>query len=157
LLSQAAGGSGSLVGTYAGVANRRLTAMFLDAGLNEIEGSLGRFLGADVLNIASTGVSPEIQNLFSGYKGFLLATEIEYGRYFGTKVYSVLTLNPARFSSGTGGISPVGLRFEYRLANAYRIETTFGPRFLLTSQSLQLEDPKSLQNFGVFLSREWKW
>jgi len=158
LLSQTgSSSSGGLVGSTAALANRQLSSLTLGALLNSVEGNVARALGADVLNITATGVAPEVQNLLSGFSSFLLATEIEYGRYFGTKSYAVITLNPARFAGGTGGISPVGLRMEYRLPKNYRLETTFGPRFLLQSQTLQVQDPNALQNFGLFLSREWKW
>jgi translocation and assembly module TamB len=163
LLSQtgsgAAGSSsgGGLVGTTAALANRQLSSLTLGALLNSVEGNVARALGADVLNITATGVAPEVQNLISGFSSFLLATEIEYGRYFSTRSYVVVTVNPARFAGGTSNILPVGLRWEYRLPRNYKLETTVGPRFLLQSQTLQVQDPNGLQNFGLFLSREWKW
>ncbi len=159
LLSQGGSGSSSngLVGNAAGFLNRQFTSFALDGLLNSVEGNVARALGADLLNITSTGTTPEVQNLVRGFEGFLLATEIEYGRYFGTNSYAVLTLNPARFAGGTGGISPVGVRIEYRLPQNFRLESTFGPRFLLQSQTLQIQNPNALQNFGLFLSREWKW
>ncbi len=158
LLSQAGNSAsgGGLVGNAAGFLNRQFTAFGLNALLNQVEGNAARALGADVLNITSTGSSQEFQAVLGGLEGFLLATEIEYGRYFGTNSYAVVTLNPARFT-GAGGISPVGIRLEYRLPRNIRLETTFGPRFLLQSQTLQVQDPNALQNFGLFLSREWKW
>jgi translocation and assembly module TamB len=148
--------TGALFGNALALANRQLAAVGLGTLLNSVEGGLARYLGADVLNITSTGVAPEVQNIFSGFGGFLLATELEYGRYFGTKSYVVLTLSPARFAT-PGQISPVGLRWEYRLPRSFRLETTFGPRFLLQSQSLDVQDANAFNNFGLFLSREWKW
>ena len=149
--------SGQLLGNAAALANRQLTALGLGQLLNSVEGGLARYLGADVLNITSTGVAPEVQNIFSGVGGFLLATELEYGRYFGTKSYAVLTLTPANFAAKSGSISPVGLRWEYRLPHNYRLESTFGPRFLLLNQTLDVQSANAFQNFGLFLSREWKW
>ncbi len=158
LLSQTGSGAGGgLVGTTAALANRQLSSLTLGALLNSVEGNVARALGADVLNITATGVAPEVQNLLSGFSSFLLATEIEYGRYFSTRSYVVVTVNPARFAGGTSNILPVGLRWEYRLPRNYKLETTVGPRFLLQSQTLQVQDPNGLQNFGLFLSREWKW
>ena len=61
------------------------------------------------------------------------------------------------FRSGGNAISPVGLRWEYRLPHNYRLETTFGPRFLLQNQTLDVQNANVFQNFGLFLSREWKW
>jgi translocation and assembly module TamB len=158
LLSQAGGSTsgGGVVGNAAGFLNRQLTSFTLNEILNSVEGNAARALGADVLNITSTSGAQEFQAVLNGPKGFLLGTEIEYGRYIGTKSYAVVTLNPARFS-GASKISPVGFRLEHRLTRDYRLETTFGPRFLLQSQTLQVQDPNSLQNFGLFLSREWKW
>ena len=161
LLSQSGSGGtttgGALLGNAKALASRQLTALGLGAMLNSVEGGLARYLGADVLNITSTGVAPEVQNIFSGFGGFLLATELEYGRYFGTRSYAVVTLTPANFAAKSGTISPVGLRWEYRLPNNYRLETTFGPRFLLQSQTLDVQSANAFQNFGLFLSREWKW
>ena len=148
---------GSLVGSTAAVVNRFFSGAALGALLNNAEGSLARVLGADVLNITSNGTPPEVQNLFSGFSGFLLATELEYGRYFGTRSYTALTLTPANFAPTSGNISPIGARWEYRLPRNYRLETTFGPRFMLTSQTLDTQAPNAFQNIGVFLSREWKW
>ena len=160
LSSAASGGStsgGQLLGSSLALANRQLTALGLGTLLNSVEGGLARYLGADVLNITSTGVAPEVQNIFSGVGGFLLATELEYGRYFGTRSYAVVTLTPANFAAKSGNISPVGLRWEYRLPRNYRLETTFGPRFLLQSQTLDVQNANAFQNFGLFISREWKW
>jgi hypothetical protein len=66
-------------------------------------------------------------------------------------------VTPANFAPTQGNISPIGVRWEYRLPRNYRLETTFGPRFLLTSQTLDTNTPNAFQNFGLFLSREWKW
>ena len=148
---------GSLVGSTAAAVNRFFSATALGALLNGAEGNLARVLGADVLNITANGTAPEVQNLFNGFSGFLLATELEYGRYFGTRNYTAVTLTPANFAPTQGNISPIGVRWEYRLPQNYRLETTFGPRFLLTSQSLDTNAPNAFQNFGLFLSREWKW
>ena len=148
---------GSVLGSTAAAVNRFLSATALGSLLNGAEGNLARALGADVLNITSTGTAPEVQNIFSGFSGFLLSTELEYGRYFGTRSYVAATLTPANFAPTSGNISPIGLRWEYRLPRNYRLETTFGPRFLLTSQTLDTGVPNAFQNFGLFLSREWKW
>ncbi|MBC7843246.1 MAG: translocation/assembly module TamB domain-containing protein [Gemmatimonadaceae bacterium] len=148
---------GSLVGSTAAAVNRYFSATALGALLNGAEGNLARVLRADVLNITANGTAPEVQNLFTGFRGFLLATELEYGRYFGTRSYTAVTLTPANFAPTQGNISPIGVRWEYRLPRNYRLETTFGPRFLLTSQTLDLNAPNAFQNIGLFLSREWKW
>ena len=162
LLSQTGSGTGgatsggTLVGSTAALASRQLTAVTLGALLNNVEGNLARYLGADVLNITATGIAPEVQNIFGGLGGFLLATELEYGRYFGTSSYAVITLNPANFAS-TNTISPIGFRWEYRLPRNYRLETSFGPRFLLQNQTLERQSANAFQNTGLFLTREWKW
>jgi translocation and assembly module TamB len=158
LLSQVGGGGGSssgnaLRGINLAFANRKATGVALGVVLNSVEGNLARLLGADVLNITSTDAAPEFQNVrFST----LLATQIEYGRYFSTKSYAVVTVNPANFNQQNGATA-IGLRWEYRLPKNYRLETTYGPRFLLQSQSLQVQEANTFANFGLFLSREWKW
>jgi translocation and assembly module TamB len=168
LLSQGGSGNsgatsgGTLVGSTAAAVNRFLTAAALGSALNGAEGNLARVLQADVLNISSNGAPLEVQNVFSGFRGFLLSTELEYGRYFGTRSYTALTFTPAyldraNLSPEQRNIQPFGIRWEYRLPRNYRLETTFGPRFLLTSQTLDTNAPNGFQNFGVFLSREWKW
>ena len=162
LLSQFGSGTGGttsggkLLGAGAAAVQRQLVSMGLGVALNSIEGGLARYLAADVLNVTATGVAPEVQNIFRGLRGYFLATQIEYGRYFGIRSYVVVTLNPANFGGGNA-ISPVGLRWEYRLPHNYRLETTFGPRFLLQNQTLDVQNANVFQNFGLFLSREWKW
>ena len=147
---------GGLLGAGAAQANRFLTSVGIGMALNSAEGNLARYLGADVLNITSTGSSVEFQSVLKGYRAVLLSTELEYGRYFGTRSYAVLTLTPANYAA-VGRPSPIGVRWEYRLPQGYRIETTFGPRYLLQSQTLETQRANGLNNFGLFVSREWKW
>lgn len=151
LLSNAGGSAGG--GINAAFFSRQAASLAIGQVLNSFEGNLGRLLGADVLNITSTDAAPELQNV---RLGALLATSIEYGRYFGTQSYTVVTVNPANFSAQNGATA-IGLRWEYRLPKNYRLETTYGPRFLLQSQSLQVLQANTFANFGLFLSREWKW
>ena len=151
LLSNAGGSAGS--GINGAFFSRQAASLAIGQVLNSFEGNLGRLLGADVLNITSTDAAPELQNV---RLGALLATSIEYGRYFGTNSYTVVTVNPGNFNA-QGGATAIGLRWEYRLPHNYRLETTYGPRFLLQSQSLQVLQASTFANFGLFLSREWKW
>jgi translocation and assembly module TamB len=174
LLSQSGTGAGGTTasGRIGGaIANnfltRQLSALGLGMALNSLSGSAARLLGADVLNITSNEGLPELLSGTSPLGGFLLASKLEYGRYFGTQNYVVVTLEPGRFSTDGSRdqlgnrdgrqVTPIGVRWEYRLSNNYRLETSFGPRFLLQSQTLQLLQPSGLNNFGLFLSREWKW
>jgi translocation and assembly module TamB len=155
--------SGVLSGTTKALLNNQLLPMALGTILNQAGGNLGRTLGADVLTITPTNVASELLNSnLAGATRFLFGSEIEYGRYFGTQSYLVLKLVPSGLASlgGTaeeGAAFPLGLRWEYRLAKGYRFETSFGPRFLLQGQTLQTRAPNALKNFGLFLSREWKW
>ena len=149
------GAGGTLVGSTAAFASRQISALAITGLLNSVEGNVARFLGADVFNFTPTNAAPELSNVKNALGGFLLGTEIEYGRYFGTQSYVVATLNPAFLS--TVGKVPFGIRWEYRLPKNYRLETSFGPRFLLQSQTLQIQEALAKPNFGLFLSREWKW
>ena len=151
LLSQAGGSAGG--GINAAFFSRQAASLAIGQVLNSFEGNLGKLLGADVLNITSTDAAPELQNV---RLGALLSTSIEYGRYFGTRSYAVVTVNPANFNAQDNKTA-LGLRWEYRMPNNYRLETTYGPRFLLQSQSLQVLQANTFANFGLFLSREWKW
>jgi translocation and assembly module TamB len=151
LLSQVGGSAGG--GINLAFANRKFTGIALGVLLKSVEGNLTRLLGADVLNITATDAAPELQNV---RLGALLATSIEYGRYFGTQSYAVVTVNPGNFNSKDAETA-IGLRWEYRLPRNLRLETSYGPRFLLQSQSLQIQNANTFANFGLFLSREWKW
>ncbi len=152
------GGAGGIAGAAGAFFGRQISSLALNEMLNSVEGSATRLLGADVLNITSTTNAPELGNFVSGVSGFLLATRIEYGRYFGTQSYVELSLSPTlRSSTDNPTLYGTGLRWEYRLPRNMRLETSYGPRFLLERQSLAPQRPRGIDNLGVFLSREWKW
>jgi len=151
-------GGGGIAGAAGAFFGRQISTLALGELLNSVKGSATRFLSADVLNITPTGNAPELGNFASGVSGYLLATRIEFGRYFGTQSYVELSLSPSlRSSSDNPTFYGTGLRWEYRMPRNMRLETSYGPRFLLESQTLAPTRPRGIDNIGVFLSREWKW
>jgi len=165
LLSQSGSGlagggtsGGGLAGAAGAFVGRQISTLALGQLLNTVKGSATRLLSADVLNITPTANAPELGNFVSGFSGYLLATRIEFGRYLGTQSYVELSLSPSlRSSSDNPTFYGTGLRWEYRMPRNMRLETSYGPRFLLESQTLAPARPRGLDNLGVFLSREWKW
>ena len=155
-----AGASGGLVGSIGALASSQLSAFAFGLALDQLEGNVSRWLGADVLNITSVEAPPELWRSSIGQVGTFITqfTEVEYGRYFGTRSYVGVNVRPAFFAIDPAGTRPVpGLRWEYRYSRDYRFETTFGPRFVVQNVSLLPQAPTSLTAFGVFIAREWKW
>lgn len=154
------GAQGGLVGATSAMVQSQLSSIAFDLALNQIEGNVSRWLGADVLNVTPVEAPPELWRSNLNQVGSFIAnfTEVEYGRYFGTRSYVAVNVRPAFFQFNPAGTRPVpGLRWEYRFSRDYRIETSFGPRFLVQSVSLLPQAPTTLNAFGLFVAREWKW
>ncbi|MFL5577216.1 MAG: translocation/assembly module TamB domain-containing protein [Gemmatimonadaceae bacterium] len=145
-LSGPGGSSGGLVGSTAEFASTRLAAVALGVLVDQAESGAARSLGADVFNITPADVNSE---LFRGNAiGFLQGTEIEYGRYFaGSRLYLALQ---GQLASGVPGAVA-----QYRGTRGWRLETSYGPRFILTDPTLGPTQPTSTTGvFGLFLIRE---
>ncbi|MCU0627550.1 MAG: translocation/assembly module TamB, partial [Gemmatimonadaceae bacterium] len=155
-----AGAQGSFVGATAALLSAQLAPVALGIALDQVEGNVSRWLGADVLNITAVEVPPELfrANLTRIATVLNDFTEVEYGRYFGTRTYIGVNARPSLlFGSTTSATRPVpGVRWEYRFTRNYRIETTFGPRFLVQPPTLQPQIVQPRGAFGLFVSREWK-
>lgn len=155
-----AGAQGGLVGTTSALVQSQLSSFAFNLALDQIEGNVSRWLGADVLNVTPVAAPPELFRSNLNQVGSFLAnfTEVEYGRYFGTRSYVAVNVRPAFFQLDPAGGRPTpGLRWEYRFNRELRVETTYGPRFLVQSVALLPQVPRPLAAFGLFVVREWKW
>ncbi len=162
-----AGGSGSGAQTLSGVgsvAARRLAAVALGVAIDEAEGEAGRDLGVDVINIRPADI-PEF-NASSNWVEFVLATELEAGKYINPNTFVAFQGSPSFIQRGSGCKAPPGLRLEHRTSKGYRLETSFEPRFLLKPPTLA--QPVGATNncsnlitatgaFGVLVFREWRF
>jgi translocation and assembly module TamB len=160
-----AGGSGSGAQTLSGVGNiaaRRLAAVALGVALDEAEGEAGRDLGVDVINIRPADI-PEF-NANSDWTEFVLATELEAGKYINPNTFVAFEGSPSFIQRNRGCRVPPGLRLEHRTGAGYRIETSFEPRFLLRPPTLAQSRDESCSKqitgtsaFGLFVFREWRF
>jgi hypothetical protein len=159
-----AGGSASGAQTLSGVGNiaaRRLAAVALGAAIDEAEGEAGRDLGVDVINIRPADI-PEF-NANSDWAEFVLATELEAGKYINPNTFVAFEGSPSFIQRGGACKAPPGVRLEHRTSKGYRIETSFEPRFLLRPPTLaQTSESCSKQitgtgAFGLFVFREWRF
>jgi translocation and assembly module TamB len=158
-----AGGSGSGAQTLSGIGNvaaRRLAAVALGVAVDEAEGEAGRDLGVDVINIRPADI-PDFKG--SAWAEFVLATELEAGKYINPNTFVAFEGSPNFLQGGGCAKAPPGLRLEHRTSKGYRIETSFEPRFLLKPPTLaQDQDQCSKQitgtgAFGLFVFREWRF
>ncbi len=150
--SSVSGGTagGGLVGTSAALATKQLTAVALGVLVNELEGRAARSLGADVFNITPSNIPPELASgNFGGFTTFLKGTQFEFGKYFTTQTFVGLQLQATT--------SP-GFRVEHRFGRGgLSLESTLQPRFFLPEPSLEPQELRKANAFGLFLIRQWKF
>jgi hypothetical protein len=140
--------SGSIVGTGAAMAYKRLAAVGIGVIADQFEGEASRSLGADVFNITPADVAPEIYTP-NGISDFLAGTQVELGKYIDPRTY--LSLRAA--GKGYPGI---GLR--QRTAKGFIYEMSFEPRFPVTAPSLDAAGNRhQFGVFGAFVTREWRF
>jgi translocation and assembly module TamB len=143
------GSSGGLVGNAAQFATTRLAAVALGVLVDQAETGAARSLGADVFNITPADVSTEL--LRGNAIGFLRGTQVEYGRYYsGSRLYLALQ---SQLGSGIPGFLS-----EYRGNRGWRVQASYGPRFILRDPTLGPTQPSFTTGvFGVFLIRETRF
>jgi translocation and assembly module TamB len=140
---------GTLVGTGASLATRRLAAVAVGVLTDEIEGEATRSFGMDVFNITPADVPTEISG--TGVGDFVKGTELEVGKYTDAQTFLSLQARPDL-------VFP-GIRGQRRMPKGLRLEASFEPRYLLRTPSLEtsLKDPARAQVFGLFVIREWRF
>lgn len=140
--------SGSIVGTGAAVAYKRLAAVAVGVVADQFEGEASRSLGADVFNITPADVPTEVYTP-NGIGDFLRGTQVELGKYVDPRTYLSL-------QARAQGIPGVQLR--QRTAKGFTYTMSFEPRYPVTAPTLA--PAGNLHQFGVFgafISREWRF
>lgn len=140
---------GSLVGTGASLATRRLAAVAVGVMANELEGEATRSFGADVFNITPADVPTEISP--NGVGAFLRGTELEIGKYTDQQTFVALQARP--------DLVIPGIRAQRRMAKGIRLEISFEPRYQLRQPTLETstETPARINTLGLFVIREWRF
>jgi hypothetical protein len=141
---------GGLVGTSAALATKQLAGVALGVFVNDLEGRAARSLGADVLNITPSNIPTELASSnFGTLTTFLKGTQLEFGKYVNTQTFVGLQLQATT--------SP-GFRIERRIGhNGLSLESTLQPRFFLPQPSLEIQNLKKANAFGLFLIRRWRF
>ncbi len=160
------GGAGGLVGRQAEQVAKRLPAfalntLFNDVLLQQLEGSAGRRLGADVLNITPADLPLEATGGDGSIDTFLVGTEIEVGRYLTPRTFLSVNVRPS-FVFTPDGVprTQPGIRLQYRPRPGFQVDASFEPRFLLREPTLETFDAERFEPrsaFGLYLTREWRW
>jgi translocation and assembly module TamB len=140
---------GTLVGTGASLATRRLAAVAVGVLADEVEGEATRSLGMDVFNITPADVPTEISR--NGVGDFLRGTELEVGKYTDAQTFVAIQARP--------DIVAPGVRAQRRMPKGLRLEGSWEPRYLLRQPSLESDtkNPAKTQVFGLFVIREWRF
>ena len=148
--SSTSGGTtgGSLVGTSAQFAYKRLAGVAVGVLADELEGDVSRSIGADILNITPADV-PEQVYTPEGIGSLIQGTEFEVGKYVDSRTFVSVQ---ARL-----GTQP-GVRVARRTSKGFIYEASFEPRFPVVTPSLEPgNDVKPEGVFGLFLIREWRF
>ncbi len=145
LSGQASGGG--LVGNVAGVATQQFTAMALESMSSGLEAELSRDLGLDVVRITPAHLSADV--FTGGYLDVLRGTEIELGRYMGSRMFVAAQARPVR--------ALPGVRLEYRTRRDFEWSATWRSRFVPSLPTLRQREANSVGVFGSFLFKEWRF
>jgi translocation and assembly module TamB len=140
--------SGSIVGTGAAVAYKRLAAVAVGVVADQFEGQASRSLGADVFNITPADVPTEVYTP-NGIGDFLRGTQVELGKYVDPRTYLSL-------QARAQGIPGVQLR--QRTAKGFTYTMSFEPRYPVTAPTLApAGNMHQFGVFGAFIGREWRF
>jgi len=138
-------GTGDLFGAGAQMAVQRLASVALGVAVDNIEMQAGRAFGTDVLDITPGDVP-----IFAGGNGlanFFVQTRIEAGKY----------INPRTFVSGSEQAGRPGIAIEHRTQDGWHFNASIEPRILLNEPTLNKQPYRTVQSYGGFILREWRF
>ncbi len=135
-----------LFGVGAQVAVRRLASVALGVLVDQVEIPAGRAFGTDVFDITPADVPTEIGS-GRGVGNFLTQTRFEVGKY----------VNPRTFVSVQVQSRNLGTTIEHRTADGWRFNATIEPRLLLLEPTLNSQPFRTVQSYGGFILREWRF
>jgi autotransporter translocation and assembly factor TamB len=137
-----------LFGVGAQAAMRRLAGVALGVAVQQVEIQAGRTFGTDVFDITPGDVPTEIGSGPGRSIGnFFTQTKFEAGKY----------INPRTFVSGQEQAGRLGASIEHRTADGWRFNATFEPRILLREPRLNSQPYRTVQAYGGFVVREWRF
>ncbi len=136
--------SSDLVGVGAEAAVQRLAGVALGVAVQQVEMQAGRAFGTDVFDI-TPGDVPLFNG--SGPRDFFTQTKIEAGKY----------VNPRTFVSVQEQAGLPGLSVDHRTANGWQFYVSTSPRILLSEPTLSDQPHRTLQSYGGFVIREWRF
>ena len=138
-------GTGDLFGAGAQLAVQRLASVALGVAVDNLEMQAGRAFGTDVLDIMPGDVP-----IFAGGNGlanFFAQTKFEAGKY----------INPRTFLSASEQAGRPGLGIEHRTADGWHFNASIEPRILLSEPTLNKQPYRTVQSYGGFILREWRF
>ena len=147
--------SGSIVGTGAGLAYKRLAAVAVGVLTDQFEGEASRSLGADIFNITPADVPTEVYTP-GGIRDFVRGTEVEIGKYIDPRTYVSIQ---SRLTNPFGADkAPPGIRLVQRTGRGFQYEASYEPRFQVQTPTLSPnQDISTFGVFGAFIIREWRF
>jgi translocation and assembly module TamB len=140
-----------LFGVGAQMAVRRLASVAVGVMVDQVQVQASRGLGTDVLDITPADVPIGPANT-SGFGEFIQNTRIEAGKYINSRTYVSLQEQALR----------PGLGIEHRAGSGWQFSANWVPRVLLKEPTLNPNPTPSdafstIQSFGVFVIREWRF
>jgi hypothetical protein len=132
-------------GAGARIAVTRLASVALGVLVDQLEVQAGRAFGTDVLDITPGDVP-----LFNGgnaFTNFILQTKIEAGKY----------INGRTFVSAQEQAKNFGVGFEHRTQDGWHFNASVEPRILLREPTLNNQPYRTVQTYGGFILREWRF
>jgi translocation and assembly module TamB len=131
-----------LFGVGAQYAVRRLASVALGVAVDQVEMQAGRAFGTDVFDITPGDVPS------SNFVGnFITQTKVEAGKY----------VNPRTFVSVQTQAAQFGAAIDHRTADGWQFNANFGPRILLGEPRLNSQPFKTVQSYGGFILRDWRF
>jgi translocation and assembly module TamB len=146
--SSIAGGGGAtdLVGAGAQLAVRRLASVALGVAVEQVEQDAGRAFGTDVFDITPGDVPTELA-FGSGVASFFAQTKFEAGKY----------INGRTYVSGQEQASRLGFSVEHRTTDGWIFTASLQPRLILEEPTLATQPYRTVQSYGGFVLREWRF
>jgi translocation and assembly module TamB len=131
-----------LFGIGAQYAVRRLAGVALGVAVEQVEMQAGRAFGTDVFDITPGDVPS------SNFVGtFLTQTKFEAGKY----------VNPRTYVSVQQQAGHVGAGVEHRTADGWQFSVSAAPRILLGEPQLNSQPYRTVQSYGGFILRDWRF
>jgi translocation and assembly module TamB len=131
-----------LFGVGAQYAVRRLAGVALGVAVDQVEMQAGRAFGTDVFDITPGDVPS------SNFVGsFITQTKVEAGKYVNPRTFVSVQTQAARF----------GAAIEHRTADGWHFNANVAPRILLGEPRLNSQPFRTVQSYGGFILRDWRF